>query len=396
MRLGPLRRYGAHAPLMTAAVRAHLAKIADTQRSLLERLAAQTSLGSRETAGLAREASKHRELVREWREWQKTQAELQSVRDLQSTADGDADADEAMGELVAQEAAELQRLLAACEARIRALLVAPDADDEASAVLEVRAGTGGSEAALFAAELLLAYQRYAALRRWGFAVVHVSGETAGGEGVREATVNISGRGVFGRLKFESGVHRVQRVPRTESQGRLHTSTVTVAILPQPEEIVVEIPERDLRIDSFKSGGPGGQHVNKTNSAIRVVHLPTGISVAVQEERCAQQNRLCAMRLLQARLYEIRRCEQDAARRSARHSQIGQAERSEKIRTYNFPQTRITDHRIGVSIHDLDGFFSGRLIDSLVDQLAMRAEEERLSGLQAALPAADAHSTAQPA
>lgn len=280
------------------------------------------------------------------------------------------------------------------ERKIRSILVKPTEEDFGDAFMEIRAGTGGVEASLFAGEMLKMYQRYAHLRGWEFRVERVTDESgtvheiamamsslANFNGVRDAKIHVQGQLAFGILKHESGIHRVQRVPLTESQGRVHTSTITVATLPALEEIIIDLPEKDLRIDSFKSSGPGGQHVNKTNSAIRVVHLPTGLSVAVQEERCAQQNRIRAMDILRQRLLQLKQNEQIDARRSARQLQIGNAGRSDKIRTYNFPQARITDHRLGTSIYDLNGFFLGRLLDEFIEKLQLMEEGDRLSQIE---------------
>lgn len=329
-----------------------------------------------ELAMQSKRRAQYQTLVESYRRLVQSRKALEALRTLR-----EAERDAAMRQLVEEEMDQLSISKQEQELHIRGLLLAPDQDDQSGAILEVRAGTGGTEASLFAGELLRMYERYCRLHNWSFEPASLS--TEGTEGIREATINISGRGVFGRLKYESGVHRIQRVPRTESAGRVHTSTTTVAILPQVDEIVVEIAEKDLRIDSFKSSGPGGQHVNKTNSAVRVVHLPTGIAVAVQEERCAQQNRLRAMAILRARLYDQQRQAQETSRRSARQSQIGRAERSDKVRTYNMPQNRITDHRIGLSLHDPDAFFAGITLDTFIDALQLEWETHRLAELESA-------------
>ena len=262
---------------------------------------------------------------------------------------------------------------------LRLLLLPKDAADEKSAILEIRAGTGGDEAALFAGDLFRMYSRYAELKGWTVEVISQSEGTVGG--FREIIAEIRGRGVFARLKFESGAHRVQRVPTTEASGRIHTSAATVAVLPEAEEVDVEINEADLRIDTMRSGGAGGQHVNKTESAVRITHIPTGIVVLVQEERSQHKNRARAFSLLRARLFDAERTAKDAARAADRKSQVGSGDRSERIRTYNFPQGRVTDHRINLTLYMLEEVLAGPGLDELVDalvtehQAALLAEDE---------------------
>ncbi len=247
--------------------------------------------------------------------------------------------------------------------------------DEKNVVLEVRAGTGGGEASLFAAELLRMYQRYAENHGWKFELIDLSESEVGG--VKEAVVNISGRGVYSRLKFESGVHRVQRVPETEAQGRIHTSAATVAVLPEAEDVEVHIDEdKDIRLDSFSASGPGGQHVNKTQSAVRITHLPTGIVVQCQDEKSWHKNKAKALKVLRARVRDKMESEQHAKEAAARKSMVKSGDRSEKIRTYNFPQSRVTDHRIGYTVHQLDNLMLGDL-DALIDALATAEQAERL-------------------
>ncbi len=249
------------------------------------------------------------------------------------------------------------------------------AADEKNAILEVRAGTGGEEAALFAADLFRMYQRYAELRGWRFEVMSIS-ETGIG-GFKEATASITGQGVFARLKFESGVHRVQRVPETEASGRIHTSAATVAVLPEAEDVDVQIDEKDLRIDVFRSSGPGGQSVNTTDSAVRITHIPTGIVVSQQDEKSQHKNRAKAMKILRARLYDLERSRVAAERAADRKSQVGSGDRSERIRTYNFPQTRLTDHRVNLTLHKLDRVLNGEL-DELADALIADDQANRLA------------------
>ena len=260
-----------------------------------------------------------------------------------------------------------------------ALLLAPrDADENASAVLEVRAGTGGDEAALFAGDLFRMYSRYAQGRGWRVEVDSASEGEAGG--YKEIVATISGEGVFGRLKFESGVHRVQRVPVTEAGGRIHTSAATVAVLPEVEDVEIEIRDQDIRVDTYRSSGAGGQHVNKTDSAVRITHLPTGI-VVTSSEKSQHVNRDKAMKNLRIRLYDLQRQEKDQARASARKSQVGSGDRSERIRTYNFPQGRVTDHRIGLTLHSLPQILEGD-IDPVLDALIAEDQAARLADLEA--------------
>ena len=264
--------------------------------------------------------------------------------------------------------------------RTLALMLAPrDRDENANAILEVRAGTGGDEAALFAGDLLRMYQRYAALQGWRFEIEDASEGDAGG--YKEAVVSISGDGVFGRLKFESGVHRVQRVPATEAQGRIHTSAATVAVLPEPEDVEIEINDADIRIDTYRSSGAGGQHVNKTDSAVRITHMPSGI-VVTSSDKSQHQNRAKAMKVLKARLYDQKRNALDAERAAARKEQVGSGDRSERIRTYNFPQGRVTDHRINLTVYTLPKVLEGDALDELVGALIADDEAARLAALEA--------------
>jgi peptide chain release factor 1 len=264
------------------------------------------------------------------------------------------------------------------ERQLRVLLLPKDAADEKNAILEVRAGTGGEEAALFAADLLRMYQRYAERQGWRFELLHVN-ETGLG-GVKEAAATISGRGVFARLKFESGVHRVQRVPATEASGRIHTSAATVAVLPEAEEVDVKIEDKDLRIDVFRSSGPGGQSVNTTDSAVRITHLPTGIVVQQQDEKSQHKNKAKALKVLRARLYDMERAQRDAERAAQRKSQVGTGDRSERIRTYNFPQGRVSDHRINLTLYKIDRVMDGEL-DEIIDALVAADQAERLAELE---------------
>src|SRR5918993_53594 len=259
---------------------------------------------------------------------------------------------------------------------LRILLLPRDEADEKSAILEVRAGTGGDEAALFAGDLFRMYARYAELKGWKVEIISESEGTAGG--YKEIAAEIKGRGVFAKLKFESGVHRVQRVPDTETQGRIHPSAATVAVLPEAEEVDIAINEADLKIDTMRAQGAGGQHVNKTESAIRITHIPTGMVVFVQDERSQHKNRARAMALLRSRLYDAERTAKDAARAADRKSQVGSGDRSERIRTYNFPQGRVTDHRINLTLYKLEDVLEGNALDELIDALVTEHQAAQLA------------------
>jgi peptide chain release factor 1 len=280
-----------------------------------------------------------------------------------------------MREMAREELQVLKRVLTELHNRVQILLLPKDVADEKNAIIEVRAGTGGEEAALFSADLFRMYQRYAELRGWRFEVMSIN-ETGLG-GFKEATATISGQGVFARLKFESGVHRVQRVPETEASGRIHTSAATVAVLPEAEDVDVDIEEKDLRIDVYRSSGPGGQSVNTTDSAVRITHLPTGIVVTQQDEKSQHKNRAKAMKILRARIYDLERSRVAAERAADRKSQVGSGDRSERIRTYNFPQMRVTDHRITLTLHKLDRVLSGEL-DEVLDALIADDQANRLA------------------
>jgi peptide chain release factor 1 len=286
--------------------------------------------------------------------------------------------DPEMKALADEELAELREKLPDAERALSIAMLPRDAADARPAMLEIRAGTGGDEAALFAGDLYRMYERYAAAQGWKVEPISMSASDVGG--FKEIVANVSGSGVFAKLKFESGVHRVQRVPVTESGGRIHTSAATVAVLPEPTEVDMTIDDNDLRIDIYRSSGAGGQHVNTTDSAVRITHIPTGIVVAMQDERSQHKNRAKAMQVLRARLFEQRREEAHGAEAEARKAMVGSGDRSERIRTYNFPQGRVTDHRIGLTLHKLDEVLAGPGLGELVDALIAEDEAKRLAAL----------------
>jgi peptide chain release factor 1 len=302
-------------------------------------------------------------------------AELEESRAMLS------DDDPEMAELARAEVEGLESLVERLEAELRTLLTPKDPNDEKDAIIEIRAGTGGDEAALFAADLFRMYTRYAESRGWKIETISAS-ETDGG-GFKEIIASVSGQDVFSRLKYEKGVHRVQRVPATESQGRIHTSTVTVAVMPEAEEVDIEIKNEDLRVDVMRAGGPGGQSVNTTDSAVRITHLPSGLVVQCQDEKSQHKNKAKAMTVLRSRLLDLETSRANEERASERRAQVGTGERSEKIRTYNFPQSRVTDHRAGVTLHKLDALMQGDM-DELLDAVHANraaAREGELDGAQ---------------
>jgi peptide chain release factor 1 len=281
-----------------------------------------------------------------------------------------------MRALAEQEKSELAARRETLERQIRVALTPKDAADERNVILEIRAGTGGDEAARFAGDLFRMYERYAARQGWSVEVISASEGTVGG--YKEIIAEVRGRGAFAKLKYESGVHRVQRVPATEASGRIHTSTATVAVLPEPEDVEVAIADGDLRVDTMRAGGAGGQHVNKTESAVRMTHLPTGIVINVQEERSQHRNRAKALTLLRAKLYDLERRKQESERAAERRGQVGSGDRSERIRTYNFPQGRVTDHRINLTLHKLPQVIEGEALGEIVDALVTETQAALLA------------------
>ena len=301
---------------------------------------------------------------------QKAENELAQTRELVSVDDPE------MAAEARREVARLEETIASYEERLKPLLIPHDPLDERSAIVEIRAGTGGDEAALFAADLHRMYTRFLERKRWKTEIISHSAGTLGG--IKEVIFKVPAEGAFGLLRWESGVHRVQRVPATENQGRIHTSAATVAVLPEAEEVDVSIDEKELRVDVFRASGPGGQGVNTTDSAVRITHLPTGIVISQQDQRSQIQNRAKAMEILRARLLDLRLSEREAERARMRKTQVGTGDRSAKVRTYNYPQSRVTDHRIGFTTHDLQGVMDGGIAE-LIDALKMADVEERLSG-----------------
>lgn len=319
---------------------------------------------------LTKERAELSELVEAYRAYQKTRGEMEAAFQEAEREQGE------MRDMLLEEGYALKEKLAESENELKTLLLPKDKNDERGCTLEIRGGAGGEEAALFAYELYRMYQAYCERRRFRWEIVDLNETELGG--MKEAIVNIGGKGAYKRLKYESGVHRVQRVPETESQGRIHTSTVTVAVLPEAEDVEVEIKDEDVRVDLFRSSGAGGQKVNKTETAIRLTHFPTGIVVTCQDERSQLKNKEKAYRVLKARLYDYYNSKANSAEAQNRRSLVGTGDRSERIRTYNFPQSRITDHRIGLSLHSMEAFLAGEL-DEMIDALARFDTQQRLSG-----------------
>ncbi len=330
-------------------------------------------------------ASDGEEIVKLSREHSELKEVTEKARELKSARTGLAEAeaiiaeggDRDMAELAQEERAELKERIPAIERELQLLLLPKDRDDEANIILEIRAGTGGDEAALFAGDLFNMYQRHAAKQGWKVEVISASESEVGG--YKEIIASVTGAGVFGKLKFESGVHRVQRVPETEAGGRIHTSAATVAVLPAPEDVDIVIRDEDIRIDTMRASGAGGQHVNKTDSAVRMTHLPTGI-VVISQEKSQHQNRAIAMQVLKTRLYEKERSEKDAARAAERKGQVGSGDRSERIRTYNYPQGRVTDHRINLTLYKLPEIVSGEALGEVIDALLAEDQAARLAAM----------------
>jgi len=349
----------------------NLSRVLARHEELSSLMSSTTPPSADEFVKLSREYSDLTPIVEGITKLRDVEAELDDLQSMMSDADSDAE----MREMAEVEHRELQTKLPELAKQVQLLLVPKDEADTKNAILEVRAGTGGDEAALFASDLFRMYQRYAENRRWKLEIMSISEIGIGG--IKEVVASIAGKDVFARLKFESGVHRVQRVPTTESGGRIHTSAATVAVMPEAEEVDVQIEDKDLRIDVFRASGPGGQSVNTTDSAVRITHIPTGIVVSQQDEKSQHKNKAKGMRVLRARIYEQQRQKLDDERAATRRSQVGSGDRSERIRTYNFPERRVTDHRIGLTLHQLDSILNGDL-DVVVDALTTEDQAQKLA------------------
>lgn len=348
-----------------------IAQLFDRHDYLEHALANPDDLAGGEIATLSKEYSDLTTVVTAARELQAAEAELAEAEELM--------ADPEMRELATEDMKEIKARLPELEKKLSLMLLPKDAADERSAILEIRAGTGGDEAALFAGDLYRMYQRFSDLQGWKFEPISMSAGDVGG--FKEAVANVSGKGVFAKFKFESGVHRVQRVPTTESGGRIHTSAATVAVLPEPEEVDVKIDPKDLRVDIYRASGAGGQHVNTTDSAVRMTHIPTGIVVQQQDESSQHKNRDKAMKIMRARLYEHERARVDAERAEERKGMVGSGDRSERIRTYNFPQGRVTDHRINLTLHKLDQILEGSGLSEMTDALITEDQASKLAAME---------------
>jgi peptide chain release factor 1 len=351
-----------------------LTQVLERVDELSSRLATETNLAPQEMIKLSKEYSDLSPVAESIRALRQMQEEAQEAAAM--IADPATDPD--MRELAEEEFEDLKHRLPEAEHAVRLALIPKDEADAKNAILEVRAGTGGDEAALFAADLFGMYRKYAEIQGWRFEPMEISENDVGG--YKDASAQITGTDVFARLKFESGAHRVQRVPTTEASGRIHTSAATVAVLPEAEEVDVQINTEDLRIDVFRASGAGGQHVNTTESAVRITHIPSGVVVSMQDEKSQHKNRAKAMTILRSRLYEHQRQALHDERASDRKSQVGSGDRSERIRTYNFPQGRVTDHRINMTLYKLDKVLNGEALDELVEALIAEDQAERLTQL----------------
>ena len=345
-----------------------------TKHSLLEK---ELSLGQTEKKQFAEKSKEYSDLhdiieqAKQYSSFEKEKNELEKIIDS-------SDSENEMKVLALTELKELKKQHEINEKKLKLFLLPKDEADKKNAILEIRAGTGGLEASLFASDLFKMYEKVSHKKKWILELISISKSEAGG--LKEVIASIKGKNIYSTLKYESGVHRVQRVPETETQGRVHTSAATVAVLPEAEEVDVKIEEKDLRIDVFRSSGPGGQSVNTTDSAVRITHMPTGIVVSQQDEKSQIRNREKGMKILRARIYEFERQKKENERSKDRKSKIGTGDRSERIRTYNFPQGRVTDHRINLTLHKLDEFLEGEIFDEMVENLNLQAQKEKLNSL----------------
>ena len=352
----------------------NLERVSSRHRELELTLSNSKELSAEEITKLSIEFSELTPIAEKINEVRSLEKELEENRVLASENQHDKE----LLALVQTEIDELIKSISVLRKELERLLLPKDEIDEKNAILEVRAGTGGDEAALFATELFSMYQKYSSIKGWRFDVLEVSENDIGG--YREAIASITGRSVFARLKFESGVHRVQRVPTTESGGRIHTSAATVAVLPEAEEVDIQIDDKDLRVDIFRASGPGGQSVNTTDSAVRITHLPTGIVVSQQDEKSQHKNKAKGMKILRARVFDFERTKLEKERAADRKEQVGTGDRSERIRTYNFPQGRVTDHRINLTLYKIDKVIAGEALDDIVDGLTATEEAARLAAM----------------
>ena len=341
----------------------------------LETILAKPDLKKDEFVSNSKEYSNLNEIISYAKDYLKVLEDLKSTKNILE----DKSTDKEFYEMADKELKDLKQQEEECVKKLKVFLLPKDEADEKNAIIEIRAGTGGMEAALFAADLFNMYQRVAVLNGWKVEIINLSNSEGGG--YKEIIASIVGRNVFSKLKFESGVHRVQRVPDTETQGRIHTSAATVAVLPEAEEVDVKINDADLRIDVFRSSGPGGQSVNTTDSAVRVTHIPSGIVVSQQDEKSQHKNKAKALKILRSKLYDLQRSQQESERAKARKSQIGTGDRSERIRTYNFPQGRVTDHRINMTLYKLTDFLAGDAFKELSDAIQIQFQEEQLENLK---------------
>ncbi|MEX6633334.1 peptide chain release factor 1 [Hyphococcus lacteus] len=332
-----------------------------------------STTGAEEIVRLSREHGELKDVVEQAKVLMSAREQLGELKEL---SEGD---DAEMAKLAQDELAELKETIPNLEQDLQIMLLPKDKADDSSVILEVRAGTGGDEAAIFAGDLYRMYQRYAQLQGWKVEILSASEAEMGG--YKEIQASVNGDGVFAKMKFESGVHRVQRVPETETQGRVHTSAATVAVLPEPEEVDIDIQDSDLRVDVFRASGPGGQSVNTTDSAVRITHIPTGVVVIQQDEKSQHKNRAKAMKVLRARLYEAERQRVDAERAAERKGMVGSGDRSERIRTYNYPQSRVSDHRINLTLYKLTDIVAGDGLDEVIDALITQDRADRLAEMQ---------------
>ena len=329
-------------------------------------------LASEDYVTFSKEYSEIEPLKKAINDWKSYSSEVEGLNEIINEGSSDAE----MQELAKTELIDLKDLIEKVEESIQLMLLPKDEADSSDVILEIRAGTGGDEAAIFAGDLFRMYQRFSDINKWKTQIMSLSDGDVGG--YKEIILSISGENVFSKLKFESGVHRVQRVPATESSGRIHTSAATVAVLPEPEDVDIDIQEKDIRVDVFRASGPGGQSVNTTDSAVRITHLPSGLVVSQQDEKSQHKNRAKAMKILRARLYEVERDKQQQERAADRRFQVGSGDRSERIRTYNYPQGRVTDHRINLTLHKLETILEGQDLEGLIDSLITEEKARQLA------------------